>query len=156
MALVVVQFLPWGGVSESGFDMDAYTWKMEMSGEFGGFDFSNKENWYTGEFDDDGMDVDDSDLTKIRIAIPLIGAGLLLAAVGGLLAFLARGPVPLLLLIGGILTAVGTVLFALAVDSIFDSDQDWGASFYLAIVASALALVGGIVGLAGGGRGSAN
>lgn len=159
VALVVVQFLPWGGTEDFGFRMDAYTWKAEMSGEFGGFDFSNKENWYTGDFEgegDEGMEIDDSDLLKVRIAIPLLSAGLLLAAVAGLLAFMSRGPAALLLLIGGILAAAGTVLFALAVDHMFDSDQDWGAAFYIAIAASAMALIGGIVGLAGGNRGASS
>ena len=158
IALIVVQFLPWGGVDQMGFNMDAYTWKMELAGEFGGFDFSDQESWYSDEIDnqDEGdQAADDADIMKIRFAIPLLGAGLLLAAVAALLGFLSRGPAALLLLIGGILAAIGTVLFALAVDSIFDSDQDWGASFYLSIAAAAMALVGGIVGLAGG-RGSSN
>lgn len=164
IALVFVQFLPWGGVSQSlfgaSFDVDAYTWRMQASGEGFGGDFEDSENWYTGDFDEDdeedGSSADDADLMKIRIAIPLLSAGLLLAAVAAILGFMARGPGALLLLIGGIVVAVGTALFALAVDSIFESDHDWGASFYLAIAASAMALIGGIVGLVGGGRGATN
>ena len=157
IALVVVQFTPWGGIDQGGFEVNAYTWKLEMSAEgfFGSGEFSDKQGWYSDEVEEnEESDADHSDLTKIRIAIPLLGAGLLLAAVGALLAFLGRGPSPLLLLVGGVLTAVATVLFGLALDSMFDSDQDWGASFYLAIAASAMALVGGIVGMVGGTRSS--
>lgn len=162
VCLALVQFLPWGGTSNSFFgasaDVDAYTWRMEVSGEGFGEEFSDKENWYSGEFDDAEDEDDDFEtyLMEIRIAIPFLMAGLLLCAVGAILGFMARGPSALILLLGGIAATVATVLFAIAVDGMFDSDQDWGASFYLGIAASALALVGGIVGLAGGNRGAAN
>lgn len=155
LALVLVQFLPWGGVSGSvfgaSFSGDANTWTMETSGSGFGSDFSDKENWYTGDFED--AEEDDEEfrtyLMQVRIAIPFVIAGLLLSAVAAILAFMARGPSALLLLVGGIAATAGTILFAIAVDGMFDSDQDWGPSFYLGIVASALALIGGIVGLAG-------
>jgi hypothetical protein len=165
VALVLVQFFAWGGISTEGgsafgFDfpgtsVDAYTWKMKA--EAGGN--TEKESWYSSDLeaedDDEDSDEHNANLLKIRIAIPLLMAGLVLAAVGGLLGFLARGPYGILLLVGGILAAIGTVLFALGVDGFFDSDQDWGPSFYLAIVACAVTLVGGVLGLVGGRRGAA-
>lgn len=160
VCLVLVQFLPWGGTSDSFFgasaEVEAYTWKMEVSGEGFGSDFSDKENWYSGEFDDAEEDEEEFDtyLLQIRIAIPFLMAGLVLCAVGAIVGFMGRGPSALLVLLGGIAATVATVLFAIAVDGMFDSDQDWGASFYLAIAACALAIIGGIVGLAGGRHGA--
>lgn len=161
LCLVFVQFLPWGGVEGSGggftFRSEAYTWRMESSGSgsfggFGEFGGSDKVNWYSDEAHD-GEDEQDADVLKVRIAIPLLLVGLLLGALGGLLGFLARGPAAgVLLLVGGVLAAAGTVLFAIAVDGLFDSEQDWGASFYLAIAGSALGLVAGVLALAPGGR----
>lgn len=153
VALVLVQFMPWGGVAGSAFGTtfkaDAYTWHMEASGSSPFGSGSDKTNWYDDEVDDDEDTA--GDVTNIRIAIPLILAGLLAVALGGILAFVTRGGAAgAVLLVGGILAAIGTTLFALGVDGLFDSDQDWAASFYLAIAASALGLVAGVLGLAGG------
>lgn len=150
VCLVLVQFMSWGGVSGSFFgatyDVDAYTWHMEASGDSSFGSGSDKTNWYA---DDDERDEEaDGEVAQIRLAIPLLLVGLVLAALGGILGFSHRGgPIGFLLLIGGILAAVGTIMFALAVDSLFDSDQDWGASFYLALLASTLILVGGVLAL---------
>lgn len=164
VCLVLVQFLPWGGVEESGggFSVSgkAYTWRMESSGSgsFGGFgEFSDSDstNWYSDEAHD-GDDGQDADVLKVRIAIPLLLVGLLLGALGAILGFVTRGPsAGVLLLVGGVLATAGTVLFAMAVDGLFESDQDWGPSFYLAITASALGLVGGVLALARPGRAAA-
>ena len=153
IALILVQFLPWAGVEADGFggsaQSTAYTWKTE--GSFSGFGFSgsDKTSWYSDDLQDDDGETP-SEVQQIRIAIPVLLGGLLLVAVGALLAFLARGPGALLILVGGILAAIATGLFGFALDGMYDSDQDWAASFYLAIAASALAVGGGIVGMAGG------
>ena len=164
LCLALVQFLPWGGVEESGggFTVSgkAYTWRMESSGSgsfggFGEFSESDSTNWYSDEAHD-GDDDQDAHVLKVRIAIPLLLAGLLLGALGGLLGFVSRGAAAgILLLVGGVLAAAGTILFAMAVDGLFDSEQDWGASFYLAIAASALGLVAGVLALAPGARSAA-
>ena len=157
ICLVLVQFLPWGGISEFGFEGNAYTWEMEFRGEgafFGEEEFSESESWYSEEIEDgEGESAPDEDVTKIRIAIPLLLAGLLLIALGAVLGFTLRGRAAgVLLLLGGVVAAVGVVLFAVAVDSIFESDQDWGAAFYLAIAGSALGLLGGVLGLVPGAK----
>jgi hypothetical protein len=155
VCLVLVQFLPWGGVEAGGFggsaESKAYTWRTE--GSFSGFGFSGseKESWYSSDLEDDGEVP--AEVAQIRIAIPVLLAGLALAAIGGILGITMRGPASgILVLLGGILAIVGTAMFAMAVDSLYDSDQDWGSSFYLAISASVLGLVGGILGVVPGAR----
>lgn len=157
VALVLVQFLPWGGVSASfggfGGSSEAYTWHLEASGTAFGQTSSDRASWYSDDVEDDDSD---EEVRQVRIAIPLLLGGLALAALGGILALATRsGAASILLMLGGILAAIATLLFSLALDSLFESEQEWAASFYLAIAGSALALVGGVLGLVAGNRGSA-
>lgn len=155
VAFILVQFMPWGGVSGSVFGAtfsgDAYTWHMEASGSGFGASGSDKTSWYDDEADDDAEDTEH--IANIRIAIPLLLGALVLLAVGALLAFVTRGAAAgALMLVGAVAGTIGTILFAIAVDGLFDSDQDWGAAFFLAIGGSALGLASGVLGLAPKGR----
>ena len=148
ICLVLVQFLPWGGVSESGggfsAEVTSYTWKAESSGSFGGFGGSESHGWYDNDADDaDGVG-------QIRTAIPFLLAGLVIAAIGAVVAFGRSAAGPIVVLVGALVAAVGLVLFAMGTDTFYDGEQDWAASFYLAIAGCALAILGGVLGLMAG------
>lgn len=146
LCLLLVQFLPWAGVETEGFSgfgfdfpgakVDSYTWQMDANGQ--------NEGWYNEDFDDsDGIGM-------IRTAIPFLLAGLVVTAIGAVVCFLRASTGGLVTLIGGVVALVGLVLFAMGTDSFYDSNQDWGASFYLAIAGTVLGLLGGVLGLLSG------
>lgn len=143
LCLVLVQFLPWGGVQTEGFsgfgfdfpgaEVDSYTWQVDANGQ--------NEGWYSGDMDDaDGVGM-------IRTAIPFLLAGLVVTTLGAVVAFARANTGGIVSLVGGILALTGLVLFAMGTDTFYDSNQDWAASFYLAIAGTALALVGGVLGI---------
>jgi hypothetical protein len=160
VCLLLVQFLSWGGVAAEGgtvfgFDfpdseVDAHTWTMKARAG----DDTHSESWYSDEMeDDDEGDDDDPGLTQIRFGIPFLLAGLVVTALGSILALAARGGSgAIVLLVGGLLAAAGTTLFILGVSQMFDGAQEWEASYYLAIAGSAVAVLGGVVGLVGQNR----
>lgn len=148
--LIAVQFVPWATATTSAFGFTAKatvtTWEAEMDASGFGSDGSDSHGWYSDDADDaDGID-------QIRMAIPFILGALVLALVATLLGFLMAGAGgPIVTLIAALAAIAGTVMFAMGVDSFFgDTNYDWAASFYLAIAASTMLLVGGIVGLVGG------
>lgn len=154
VCLVLVQFLPWGTQSQSSggarAEVTAYTWESEMTASFLGTSSSESHGWYSSEWDD-ADDDQKSAVTQIRIAIPILLAGLVLTAAGGLLFFLAGGGAgAIVTTIASLATVAATWLFAASLDDLFEGNQEWGASFYLAIVGSGLALLGGILGLVAG------
>src|SRR5689334_3948515 len=114
LALILVMFMPWGGVESSGFGANVQatvsTWNYEQKGSFGGFEGKEKASWFSDEVeDDDEANVDHADVVKARIGIPCLLLGLLLVALSCLLAFMGKGPAPLLMLLGGLFVAAGTV-----------------------------------------------
>ena len=149
--LLLVQFLPWGGVSQSGgstfgftygsSSVDSYTWHVHARSGSN----SQNSNWYSS-------DQDDSDgIGNIRAGIPMLLAGLVIVALGALLAFVLKGPAgPIVLLVGALVFATGLIFFAMGTDAFYSSNQDWGASYYLGIVGGSLALIGGVLGLVAG------
>lgn len=144
LCLLLVQFLPWASLSFSGFgaesEVEVSTWKATSSGSFGGFSGDESHGWYSEDADDaDGVG-------QIRTAIPFLLAGLVVTAIGAVLGF-GRGPGAVVMLVGGLVALVGLVLFAMGTDAFYDSEQDWGASFYLAIAGTTLAILGGVLGL---------
>lgn len=146
LCLVMVQFLPWASVSGSAlgatFEQTSYTWKTDAEGSFGGFGSgSESHGWYDSEADDaDGIG-------QIRTAIPFLLAGLVVTAIGAVLGFGRTGPGGVVMLVGGLVSLAGLVLFAMGTDTLYDGDQDWGASYYLAIAGTALAILGGVLAL---------
>lgn len=160
LAMIVVQFAPWaefetsgssGGGSFGGFDFPGFDFDMTLTSFTWGAEStvngqSEHTSWYDG-------DMDDSDgIGALRTAIPVLLVGSIVVLVGALLAAARPGSAgPVLTLAGGVLLAIGTTLFAIGTDSFYDTaDYAWGASFYLAIVATALALGGGILALMAG------
>jgi hypothetical protein len=155
--LLLVQFLSWGGVSQEGgqvfgfsfpdSEVEAHTWHMEARAG----NNEHKESWYSDEMEDDGEDQEG--LSEIRIAIPFLLGGLIVTALGAVLALAARGGAgSIVLLVGGLVAAAGTTLFILGVDQMFDSAQDWSSAYYLAIAGCVLAVLGGVLGLVGQNR----
>lgn len=139
LCLVLVQFVPWGGIETSGgsvfgftfpgAQVDSYTWHVDANGE--------SEGWYSG-------DLDDSDgVGQIRIAIPFLLAGLVVTTLGAILGFTSRGPGGIVMLFGGVIALTGLVLFAMGTDGFYDGEHDWAAAFYLAIAGVTLAILGG-------------
>ncbi len=150
LALVVVQFVPWATyeVSNSfaGFDFDASieagTWKVTAESGGGAQD----ESW----FSDDAKEYSpgESDLTLIRIAIPVLLAGLVTALVGCLLTLTTRGAGAVVTFIAAGLTIAATVLFAVGLEDFYgDAAHKWGVSFFLAIGTCALLLASGVTGV---------
>lgn len=148
VCFVIVQFVPWGGQENSAFGAsakrEASTWRYEESGSAFGASGSEAANWYSDEIDD--FDLDAQAVDQVRTAIPLLLGGLLVAGVGVLVTLASRsGAGPIVLTAGAVLLIAGTFFFAMGVDSLFDSDQDWDVGFILAIVGSGLALIGGVL-----------
>jgi hypothetical protein len=152
VALVLVQFIPWGGFETQGGSMfgfsfpgaeaDANMWSMKVSS--GGN--SDSTSWYDSDADDtDGIG-------QIRAGIPILLVGLVLALAGALATFGTRGGLgPILTMSASIVLAIGIILFAVGLQKAFDgSSFSWGPSFYFAITAASLLLVGGILGLMSG------
>lgn len=150
VCLLLVQFLPWGGIeteggsafgfSFPGAEVTSYTWRLEANGE--------KADWY-----DDDLDGSDG-VGTLRTAIPFLLAGLAVTAVGILLSF-GRGVAgTVVTLAGGVIAIVGLVLFATGTNTFYDDQQDWAASFYLAIAGVSLACIGGVLGLVSANRAS--
>lgn len=143
VCLLLVQFVPWGGIETSGgsifgftfsgADVDSYTWHLQANG--------NDEGWYSNDFDDsDGVG-------QIRAAIPLLLTGLVVTVLGAVLLFGRMGPAGIVTLIGGLIAAVGLVLFATGTNAFYDGEHDWAAAFYLAIVGTAVVLLSGVMSL---------
>lgn len=141
ICLLLVQFVPWGGIQTSGgqvfgftfsgADIDSYTWQLQANG--------NDEGWYSSDFDDE------DGIGQIRAAIPILLVGLVVTALGAALSFARTGPGGIVTLVGGIVAAVGLVLFATGTDAFYDGNHDWAAAFYLAIIGTTLALASGIM-----------
>lgn len=157
LAMIVVQFAPWASFESSGsspgfnfgfgstpgfsFTMTvvSHTWnaKTTVNGQ------SDTTSWYDG-------DMDDSDgIGMIRAAIPILLVGAVVTLVGALVGMARGGSLgSVIALSGGVLLAIGTTLFAVGTGQFYDdADYSWTASFYLAIVACACAVIGGILGL---------
>lgn len=163
LALLALQFLPWANVRSEGSTMEGGTYfgftapdvtipAMEV--RLSTWDLETRSGgrehdlgWYSDDLEDD--DGDDTGLTLIRVAIPLLLAGLAAVLVGGLLTLLMRGIAgPVVALVGGVVATVGTILFANGVDEVFEgADYSWLAGLYVAILACALAVAGGVLGL---------
>lgn len=160
LAMIVVQFVPWadfetsssspggsfGGFSFPGFEFDmqvtSFTWGAEstVNGE------SEHTSWYDSDMDDaDGVGA-------LRTAVPVLLVGSIVVLAGALLGAARAGATgPILTLAGGVVLAIGTTLFGIGTDSFYDTaDYSWAASFFLAIIASALAIGGGILALMAG------
>jgi len=157
LCLLLVQFLSWGGVSQEGgsafgfsfpdSEVEAHTWSMQARS---GSD-EHSESWYSDDMEDDEGDT--PGLAQVRIGAPLLLGGLIVAGLGAVLALAARGGAgAMVLLAGGILAALGTTMFILGVGEMFDGEQDWAASYYLAILGCVLAVLGGVLGLVGQNR----
>lgn len=157
VCLLLVQFLSWGGVAQEGgsafgfsfpdSEVDAHTWNLKARS--GGDEHS--ESWYSDDLEDD--DEETAGLTQVRIAVPFLLGGLIVAGLGAVLALAARGGAgAMVLLSGGILAAIGTTMFIIGIGQMFDGEQDWAASYYLAIVGCVLAVLGGVLGIVGQNR----
>lgn len=141
LCLLLVQFLPWGGIeveggsafgfSFPGADVDSYTWELQANSE--------DEGWYSDDLDGE------EGVGQIRTAIPFLLAGLVVTAIGAIVAFVRSGPGGIVVVVGSLLALTGLMLFAMGTDAFYDSEQEWGAAFYLAIVGTALALIGGVL-----------
>lgn len=156
VCMILVQFLPWASQSMDGFGASsktsAYTWEAQSKGSAFGFSGSDSTGWYSGDWDD-ADDEQRNAVAQLRIAIPLLLVGLIVVAIGALLFFVMGGSsAAIVTTVAALVCIAGTWLFAHGVDRLFSSDQGWAASFYLAIAASALALLGGVLGLVGGNR----
>ena len=160
LAMIVVQFAPWaefetsgssGGGSFGGFDFPSFDFDMTVTSFTWGAEStvngqSDHTNWYDS-------DMDDSDgVGALRAAIPVLLIGSVIVLAGALLAAGRAGSAGgILTLVGGVVLAIGTTLFGIGTDTFYDSaDYSWAASFYLAIVACALAIGGGVVALMAG------
>jgi hypothetical protein len=166
LLLLVLQVLPWAhvkvepttvpGFGAYGFSSPSYTvgggtgtattWNLQWSSDNGA---NHDEGWYSSDLTDGGGD--HTDVYLIRAAIPILLAGTALGLAAALATFLSRGALgPVLGLAAALLLTVGTILFANGADELFEgSPYIWLAGFYVAIAACALALAGGVVGLAG-------
>jgi hypothetical protein len=150
VALLVVQTnVTWGDTDSGGSHKQARTWGQTTSGGGFLFAYSGSQSWY-----DSGWSSQDKNaVNQLQVAAPLVLAGLLLLLVGAILSFTAPGAGgPITTLIGGLLTAAGTVLYFLAIQDLYNNNQTWQTGFYLAVAGTVLGLAGGVVGMAAGNR----
>jgi hypothetical protein len=148
--LVMVQFMPWGTWNQSGVEVEANSWNVEVESDFLGFEGSDSHGWYDDEADNE------EGVSQVRIAIPFLVAGSVAALLGAVLSFAVRGPAgPFAILTAALLLIVATVLYIQGINAFFgenDADHEWAASFYMAITACALLTVAGVLGLVAGNR----
>jgi hypothetical protein len=148
VALLLVQGnLPWA--EETDGDATAHTWGQTESGSNFIFSYSSAKSWYDGGWDGE----DQNAVNQLQVASPILVGGTVLLLVGSLLAFTAPGaPGPIVTTLGGLGAAAGTLLYFLAIQDLYDNNVAWQAAFYLALIGSLLGVAGGVIGLAAGNR----
>lgn len=153
VALLLVQFMPWSNQHASGFgataDSTAFTWGKQDTANSYFWTGGQTKSWYDSDWNSDQQNAVD----QIRIAIPLLTVATILLLVGSLIAFSDSWTGGAILSLVGALVGAGAAwLFSVAINDLYNGNQVWQTSFYLAIGGTVLGLAAGIVGLATGNR----